>query len=186
MTRLRSRSCVDPVGETASFPFPSGLTPAVFALAPKVADTLSQRKRSPAQGQPPPTPSRPPRAQPPALTILPPHAAGIDVHADLHLVCVPAERGARTAAGDATGLPVQVRRCGANSCAVHAIADWLQECGITTLAMESTGVYWMPLSELLESRGFAVWLVDPGQRSRCGARPKTDVLDAQGLQRLHS
>src|SRR5262249_20802203 len=50
---------------------------------------------------------------------------------------------------------------------------------------ESTGVYWIPLFELLESRGFEVWLVEPGQLSRCGARPKTDVLDAQWIQRLH-
>src|SRR5262245_21873459 len=52
--------------------------------------------------------------------------------------------------------------------------------------MESTGVYWIPLFELLESRGFAVWLVEPGQLSRCGARPKTDVLDAQWTQRLRA
>ena len=52
--------------------------------------------------------------------------------------------------------------------------------------MESTGVYWIPLFELLESQGFEVNLVEPGQLSRCGARPKTDVLDAQWIQRLHS
>ena len=52
--------------------------------------------------------------------------------------------------------------------------------------MESTGVYWIPLFELLESEGFEVNLVEPGQLSRCGARPKTDVLDAQWIQRLHS
>jgi len=79
-----------------------------------------------------------------------------------------------------------VRRFGANSCDLHAIADWLKECGVTTVAMESTGVYWIPLFELLEARGFEVWLVEPGQLSRCGARPKTDVLDAQWIQRLHS
>ena len=52
--------------------------------------------------------------------------------------------------------------------------------------MESTGVYWIPLFELLEARGFEVWLVEPGQLSRCGARPKTDVLDVQWIQRLHA
>ena len=62
----------------------------------------------------------------------------------------------------------------------------MAECGVTTVALESTGVYWIPLFELLESRGFEVWLVEPGQLSRCGARPKTDVLDAQWIQRLHS
>ena len=55
-----------------------------------------------------------------------------------------------------------------------------------TIALESTGVYWIPLFELLESEGFEVMLVEPGQLSRCGARPKTDVLDAQWIQRLHS
>ena len=55
-----------------------------------------------------------------------------------------------------------------------------------TVALESTGVYWIPLFELLESEGFEVNLVEPGQLSRCGAHPKTDVLDAQWIQRLHS
>jgi transposase len=82
-------------------------------------------------------------------------------------------------------LPANVRRFGANSCDLVALADWLTECGVTTVALESTGVYWIPLFELLESRGFEVWLVEPGQLSRCGARPKTDVLDAQWIQRLH-
>ena len=62
----------------------------------------------------------------------------------------------------------------------------MTECGVTTVAMESTGVYWIPLFELLESRGFEVYLVEPGQLSRCGARPKTDVLDVQWIQRLHT
>jgi transposase len=136
---------------------------------------MSQRHRCPA--------SR--RAQPSVLTILNPNAAGIDVHADMHMVCVPAERVSPARERGPGGLPANVRRFGANSCDLVAIADWLQECGVTTVAMESTGVYWIPLYELLESRGFAVWLVEPGQLSRCGARPKTDVLDAQWIQRLH-
>jgi transposase len=103
----------------------------------------------------------------------------------MHMACVPPER-LPTPAGTPTGLPDHVRRFGANSCDLVAIADWLKECGVTTVAMESTGVYWIPLYELLESRGFEVWLVEPGQLSRCGARPKTDVLDAQWIQRLHA
>jgi transposase len=83
-------------------------------------------------------------------------------------------------------LPANVRRFGANSCDLQAIAEWLKVCGVTTVAMESTGVYWIPLFELLEASGFEVWLVEPGQLSRCGARPKTDALDAQWIQRLHS
>jgi hypothetical protein len=130
--------------------------------------------------------SRPPRTQAPTLPVLHPNAAGIDVHSDMHMVCVPLDRVPPQAAGDSGGLPANVRRFGANSCDLTAIADWLAECGVTTVAMESTGVYWIPLFELLESRGFEVRLVEPGQLSRCGARPKTDVLDVQWIQRLHS
>src|SRR5262249_15980807 len=102
-----------------------------------------------------------------------------------HVVCLPTDR-APAAATAAAEEPANVRRFGANSCDLTAIADWLAECGVTTVAMESTGVYWIPLFELLESRGFEVWLVEPGQLSRCGARPKTDVLDVQWIQRLHA
>src|SRR5262245_58438581 len=110
---------------------------------------MNQRKRSPVPGQPTPKPSRPPREQPAVLTILNPNAAGIDVHADMHMVCVPADRVGRAGDGASGGLPAHVRRFGANSCDLHAIADWLQGCGVRTVAMESTGVYWIPLFELL-------------------------------------
>jgi transposase len=111
----------------------------------------------------------------PTLTVLNPNAAGIDVHSDVHYVCVPADRDSQP-----------VRTFGANSCDLMAIADWLRACGVTTVAMESTGVYWIPLFELLESRGFEVYLIEPGQLKHCGARPKTDVIDCQWIQRLHS
>jgi transposase len=150
---------------------------------------MSKRKILPAKGRPakvkvPPKPSRPPRDQPVTLDVLNPNAAGIDVHSDMHMVCVPADRFP-SAEVEAAALPANVRRFGANSCDLAAVADWLAECGITSVAMESTGVYWIPLFELLESRGFEVYLVEPGQLSRCGARPKTDVLDVQWIQRLH-
>ena len=119
------------------------------------------------------------------MPVLNPNAAGIDVHSDMHMVCVPANC-VPPAAAEAANTPAHVRRFGANTCDLIAIADWLTECGVTTVALESTGVYWIPLFELLESRGFEVWLVEPGQLSHCGARPKTDVLDAQWIQRLHS
>src|SRR5262245_55290634 len=147
---------------------------------------MSRPKRPNPQGKPPaPLAPQPPRVQPAPLPVLNPNAAGIDVHSDMHMVCVPAERVA-PAPPQPTGVPANVRQFGANSCDLTAIADWLAECGVTTVAMESTGVYWIPLFELLESRGFQVWLVEPGQLSRCGARPKTDVLDVQWIQRLHS
>lgn len=140
---------------------------------------MSQRKRSPSKpkaGQgAPQTVSRAPRATPVTLTIQHPHAAGIDVHSDMHMVCVPADRD-----------PEPVRRFGTNTCDLEAIVDWLKQCQITTVALESTGVYWIPLLELLEARGLEVWLVEPGQLAHCGARPKTDVLDCQWIQRLHS
>lgn len=145
----------------------------------RVVDVMSSHKNTP-----PPDPKlRPPRESAAALTVLHPNAAGIDVHSDMHMVCVPADRVPTVDSGE---TPAHVRRFGANSCDLHAIAEWLRQCGVTTVAMESTGVYWIPLFEWLESRGFEVWLVEPGQLSRCGARPKTDVLDAQWIQRLHS
>lgn len=85
---------------------------------------------------------RPPREQPTVMTILNPSAAGIDVHSDLHMVCVPVQSVGSTAPTEPGGLPVHVRRFGANSCDLDDIADWLKECGVTTVAMESTGVYW--------------------------------------------
>ena len=109
------------------------------------------------------------------LTVVNPDAAGIDVHSDMHMVCVPADRDANP-----------VRQFGAYTADLHEIVTWLHKCGVKTVALESTGVYWIPLFELLESEGFEVNLAEPGQLSRCGARPKTDVLDAQWIQRLHS
>jgi transposase len=140
---------------------------------------MSRHKRFPPQPQPsgaaPKAETRAPRAPSATLTVRHPDAAGIDVHSDMHMVCVPADRD-----------PEPVRRFGANTCDLEAIAGWLKQCGVATVALESTGVYWIPLAELLEARGFEVWLVEPGQLSRCGARPKTDVLDCQWIQRLHS
>lgn len=150
-----------------------------------VTDAMAQHNRRSQTTTPPKVPRpRAPGTDPPAMTVLKPNAAGIDVHSDMHMVCVPPASVAPST-GDG-GLPAHVRQFGANSCDLHAIAEWLQACGVTTVAMESTGVYWVPLFELLEARGFEVWLVEPGQLSRCGARPKTDVLDAQWIQRLHS
>jgi transposase len=110
-----------------------------------------------------------------ALNVVNPDAAGIDVHSNMHMVCVRSDRDANP-----------VRQFGANTADLHEIVAWLKKCRVKTVALESTGVYWIPLFELLESEGFQVNLVEPGQLSRCGARPKTDVLDAQWIQRLHS
>jgi len=105
------------------------------------------------------------------LQVQNPHAAGIDVHSDNHVVCVG---------------PGQVCTFGAYTADLHAIAAYLRQAGVTTVALESTGVYWVPLFEHLEAQGFACYLVEPGQLHGCGARPKTDVLDCQWMQRLHT
>lgn len=149
------------------------------------AKTKLSRQR-PAKAKTPPKGLRPPRDQPVTLAVLNPNAAGIDIHSDMHMVCVPPDRCPVQVDGTPEGLPTNVHCFGANSCDLEAIVAWLRECGVTTVAMESTGVYWIPLFELLESRGFEVYLVEPGQLASCGARPKTDVLDAQWIQRLHT
>jgi transposase len=114
------------------------------------------------------------------------HAAGIDVHAAVHFVAVaPADLPAGFVNPDAQ-LPAGVRKFGATTGDLEALAAWLKACGVTTVAMESTGVYWIPLYELLASRGLDVILVDPRQTKHAPGRPKSDVLDCQWIRRLHS
>jgi hypothetical protein len=79
-----------------------------------------------------------------------------------------------------------VRRFGTCTVDLDAVADWLLDCGVTTVAMESTGVYGMPLCALLAARGVQVLLIDPRQAQRVPGRPKTDRLDWKGRQRLHT
>jgi transposase len=83
-------------------------------------------------------------------------------------------------------LPKGVRKFGANTGDLEALAAWLKDCGVTTVAMESTGVYWIALYDLLASQGFEVLLVDPRQTKHAPGRPKSDVLDCQWIRRLHS
>jgi len=101
-------------------------------------------------------------------------AAGIDIGATVHFVAVPTGRD-----------EVSVRNFGTYTADLEGIADWLAQCGVTTVAMESTGVYWIPLYELLEHRGFEVILSEPSQIKKVPGR-KSDVLDSQWIQRLHS
>jgi len=101
-------------------------------------------------------------------------AAGIDIGSERHMVAVPEGRDA-----------VSVREFGTFTADLQALADWLQQCGVTTVAMESTGVYWIPLFELLERRGFEVKLVDARHVKNVSGR-KSDVLDCQWIQQLHT
>ena len=113
-------------------------------------------------------------AKPAGLSQLNLNAAGIDVGATSHFVAVPADRAEQ---------PVQ--EFAAFTADLYRLADWLTECGVKTVAMESTGVYWIPLFEVLEERGFRVMLVDPRRIKNVPGR-KTDVLDCQWLQQLHT
>ena len=114
------------------------------------------------------------RSRRPQLRVTNPDAAGIDIGAEAHWVCVPGDRD-----------PHPVRRFGTCTADLEAIAEWLRASGVTTVAMESTGVYWIPLYELLEARGFVVLLVDARQVARAPGRPKSDEKDCQWIQRLH-
>lgn len=103
-----------------------------------------------------------------------PHAAGIDIGADRHWVSVAAARDSEN-----------VRSFACFTADLYAMADWLKQCGVETVAMESTGVYWIPVFQILESRGFDVKLVNAHYVKTVPGR-KTDVLDCQWLQQLHS
>ena len=78
-----------------------------------------------------------------------------------------------------------VREFGSFTRDLHELADWLESCGVDTVAMESTGVYWIPVYELLERRGFEVLLVNARHVKNVAGR-KSDVLDCQWLQQLHT
>ena len=112
--------------------------------------------------------------KPAGLSQLNLNAAGIDVGATSHFVAVPADRAEQ---------PVQEFE--AFTADLYRLADWLTECGVETVVMESTGVYWIPLFGVLEVRGFAVMLVDPRRIKNVPGR-KTDVVDCQWLQQLHT
>jgi len=103
------------------------------------------------------------------------HAAGIDIGGETHFAAVPPREGEDAA----------VRSFGCFTADLHELADWFEECGVETVAMESTGVYWMPVYRVLESHGFEVRLVNARHIKYVPGR-KTDVLDCQWIQTLHA
>ena len=103
-----------------------------------------------------------------------PNAAGIDVGASSHWVAVPPHVAEES-----------VREFGAMTDDLNSLAAWLIACGVDTVALESTGVYWIPVYEVLEQRGLKVWLVDARQMKYVPGR-KSDVQDCQWLQKLMS
>ena len=102
-----------------------------------------------------------------------PNAAGIDIGSKFHVVAVPADRDDEP-----------VRTFNSFTGDLHRLADWLVACRIATVAMESTGIYWIPLFEILEARRIEVVLTNARDVKHVPGR-KTDVNDAQWLQQLH-
>ncbi len=108
------------------------------------------------------------------LPVMRPDAGGIDIGATEIFVAVPADR----AAENVRSFPTFTQD-------LYALADWLEQCGLKTVAMESTGVYWIPLFQILEDRGLEVCLVNARHVKNVPGR-RTDVCDCQWLQFLHS
>jgi hypothetical protein len=114
------------------------------------------------------------RVEDPGLEVMHPDAAGIDVGNSAHYVAVRPDRD-----------PNSVRRFECFTADLHRLADWLQQCGVNTVAMQSTGVYWIPLYEILEARGFEVYLVNARHTKNLPGR-KSDVQESQWLLKLHT
>src|SRR4051795_10704862 len=114
------------------------------------------------------------RSKPVALPVVEPDAAGIDIGATQMFVAIPADRD-----------PEPIRCFETFTVELQKLADWLQQCEIRTVAMESTGVYWIPLFQILEKRGIEVRLVNAHHVKNVPGK-KTDVEDCQLIQLLHA
>jgi len=108
------------------------------------------------------------------LQVVYPNAAGLDIGSTEIMVAIPPDREGETVRGFGTYTPD-----------LAALADWLAQNHVTHVAMESTGVYWIPIYELLEERGFEVIVVNARHIKHPPGR-KSDVKDCQWIQRLHS
>lgn len=108
------------------------------------------------------------------MPIVNPNAAGIDIGDTIHAVAVPPDREEKS-----------VRIFGTMSQDLEEITRWLEKCGVDSVAMESTGVYWKPVFNYLIHRGFEVYLVNPQQLKNISGR-KTDMSDAAWIQQMHS
>jgi len=121
-----------------------------------------------------PTSQKPKKRQLDELACVYPNAAGLDIGSAEIVVAVPADRDAEPVRVFPTFTPD-----------LHALVTWLQACGVDTVAMESTGVFWIPIYELLEAAGITPFLVNARHVKTVPGR-KTDWNDAQWLQRLHA
>ena len=109
-----------------------------------------------------------------SLEVVHPNAAGIDIGNEAHYVAVPPDRDSQP-----------VRRFGCTTAELKAMADWLKQCGICTVAMQSTGVYWIAVFDILEAAGLEVYLVNARDTKNLPGR-KSDVQESQWLMKLHT
>jgi transposase len=109
-----------------------------------------------------------------SVEVVHPHAAGIDIGNESHYVAVPPDRDNQP-----------VRRFGCTTAELKAMADWLNQCGICTVAMPSTGVYWIAVYDILEAAGLEVYLVNARDTKNLPGR-KSDVQESQWLLKLHT
>ena len=110
----------------------------------------------------------------PGLEVVRPHAAGIDVGNRAHYPAVRPDRDWQS-----------VRRFECFTADLYRLTDWLQDCGVKTVALQSTGVYWIPLYNILEERGFEVYLVNARHTKNLPGR-KSDVQESRWLLKLHT
>ena len=161
--------CVDPVWKSVSF-VPKGRTGMQhndnLQHDPAMAKSVARKSV--------PSSSPKPAKQMPTVH---PHAAGIDLGNASHFVCVPQDS---VPAGQSP-----VRRFGVFNPQLDAMVEWLKECKATTVAMESTGVMWIPVFQKLEAAGLEVLLVNTKRLKHVPGR-KSDVMDCQWIQKLHS
>src|SRR5262250_2031334 len=108
------------------------------------------------------------------LEVVHPHAAGIDIGNESHYVAVPPSRD-----------PQPVRCYGCTTAELKKMAEWLTQCGIRTVALQSTGVYWIAVYDILEEAGLEVYLVNARETKNLPGR-KTDVQESQWLMKLHT
>src|SRR6266852_2331879 len=110
------------------------------------------------------------------LAVIRPHVAGIDLGSNEHWVCAPQ--------GDGSGR--EVEKFGATTPELERMVEWLKQRRVESVAMESTGVYWIAPHEILERHGLEVVLVNTRELARVPGRKKTDRVDSKWIQRLHS
>lgn len=108
------------------------------------------------------------------IDLVRPNAAGIDIASEVHYVSVPDDRDSQS-----------VRKFGSFTEDLHKMAQWLKQCNIDTVAMESTGIYWVQPYLILEEYGFEVYLVNARHIKNVSGR-KSDVQDCQWIRQLHS